>query len=307
MKDVLDLLEVEYDPGEAQNPAGFKIHSFYKEENTPSLHIYEDHWYDYSQGRGGTQIDFVMEYSGCSFGRAMRLLERGVGDPLGWEKPKVEAKPPEPMPDHRERIAAESEELLAEKHEHLRRKIFEKWGLDWVLLWRCGVQVGPGEALWIPHQAPDGTIPGVKVRDIYSGRKFSLKPSKFLHLYAPLLPVVPVDQVAILTEGESDTWTGIHMLLSYGVAVYGLPSGGLGVKPEMLKPLRRYRRVYYVHDQDDVGFKSMAKVSMLLPGIVEPLELPHGAGDLNEAFRQGWRIESPIEGWYSQEGPVWMI
>ena len=68
MFDVLDLLEYE-NPGQPG-----KVPCPFHEETTPSCHVYDDHWWSYCCGKGGSVIDFVMAFYGCSFARAMQVI-----------------------------------------------------------------------------------------------------------------------------------------------------------------------------------------------------------------------------------------
>src|SRR5690554_372190 len=75
MFDVLDRLGIP-----APNGGEGKIPCIFHEDRTPSLHVYEDHYWAYCCDRGGSVIDFVMDYFGCGFGQAVRFLGSGVDE-----------------------------------------------------------------------------------------------------------------------------------------------------------------------------------------------------------------------------------
>lgn len=63
---------------------------FMHEDRTPSLTIYNDHWYCYSCGKGGSILDFVMEYEKCSLKEAADKLEGKL--PLERKEPQTPPK-----------------------------------------------------------------------------------------------------------------------------------------------------------------------------------------------------------------------
>ena len=65
-------------------------------ERTPSLHIYSYHWHDFSSGQRGDQIEFVQQYTGCSYREALDKLSGGTTSFAS--KRRREWKPP-PPPD----------------------------------------------------------------------------------------------------------------------------------------------------------------------------------------------------------------
>lgn len=51
-----------------------KINCLFHNEKTPSLAIYEDHYYCFSCGEHGDQIDWVMKTKNLNFNDAVQLL-----------------------------------------------------------------------------------------------------------------------------------------------------------------------------------------------------------------------------------------
>lgn len=299
MVDVLELCDVDYDD---MGQEEFKIFSFINEEQTPSCHIYRDHWYDYSAGQGGDVISFVMQYQGCSFGYAMRLLERGVGDPMDWRKPKVRAKEKPPPENLYSRLLLETADLLDLKESNwdlLASKIYDKWGLSIETLRSWGVRVSSGLALWAPHWQPHEQTPivhGIKVRDIFSGQKWSVKPSTYDTLYRNGPMGDGWSEPLILCEGESDCWAMSEMM-GPGYAVVGLPSGAGNVKPEWFADYALDRMWHVCLDPDDAGGRGLEKVQTILNGSGALLHIvpPPPAKDIADAYRKGIVLTSEFE------------
>ncbi len=304
MEMVLDLCEISYDPGGA---AGFKIHSFYHDENTPSCHIYEDHWYDFSNGKGGDQISFVMEFFSTSFGSAMRLMERGVADPMDWERPPMEHKPTAPKVNLLERFETETTDWSDRTRELLRPEIEKRWGLNPFDLQEWGVRIGPNDALWIPHYRTGGQwtetpwINGIKVRDLRTGGKWSVKGSCFTDRLYEWGWKLSQDKRGVMpwivVEGEPDTWA-TQRAVAGDVEVFGLPSGASTLKGYWFDHLRG-RECYMCLDDDDAGDRASEKLRLLVPGITR-IELPwrDDLPDLGEdegvdcavAYRNGYNL-----------------
>ena len=72
---------------------------FMHEDRTPSLTIYNDHWYCYSCNQGGSILDFVMAYEKCDLKTAADKLDAQVTftPPATKAPPASEKKPTIPM------------------------------------------------------------------------------------------------------------------------------------------------------------------------------------------------------------------
>lgn len=218
MEQVLELLEME--PPNRQH----KIQSISNlADNTPSLHIYHDHWFDYSTGEGGDQIKFVEMVTGCTFGEALSMLGGkatvSTRSKYGVSRPKLE--------DLTDRFDSE---CIGSDSAYARTAGFVagKWPfLDLDDLIGFGVKVTE-HALWIPHRDRQDVVRGIKVRDTYSGAKHAVKGSRFTSfLYR--VEAVRQSGVALLVEGESDLWCVQKWINSRGlggsVRAYALPGG----------------------------------------------------------------------------------
>src|SRR5688572_2445502 len=82
-----------------------KTFCFLHEEVTPSLHIYEDHWFCYGCSEKGDVIDLVRSYAGCSFGKAIQFLSGAVDDMAS--EPRVHRGPTREVTDLSDRFQSE--------------------------------------------------------------------------------------------------------------------------------------------------------------------------------------------------------
>lgn len=249
MWEVLEALDIDHEPA----AGGCKVWAIDRPESEASLHVYEDHWIDYGTGRGGSQIDFVMEWFGCSFGHAMQWIEKAIFDgewDAGDPRPSVaKAERPEVNLIYRlpPSFARADDELVR-----------ERW--PWIspaLLAAFDVR-RQGSTLWIPHYAQSDTVTGIKVRDLRTGKKWSVEGSTFRHLYRQRGARQGADSRAvILTEGESDTWAAHHLLVTVtGCSpsvgkVRGLPSGIGGARKTW--DLGNPSKVVIAFDNDTAG------------------------------------------------------
>lgn len=308
MEMVLEALDIEFVPdGRGEG----KIFSIYNEEHTPSLHIYEDHFYDFSSGKGGDVIKFVMEFLGVPFGAAIQFLDKGVEDPMAWDKPKVKRKKKPPPTDHTDRMGLESRLWTHVDRAQLTHLTLERWGLRPGDLEEWGVRVGSGSSLWIPHRSVDEQgIPhvyGIKIRDLYMARagasksSWSVKPSSFtedLYRHPAAWSRFPSFSSApwLLVEGEPDSWAA-HAMTGIDVEIVGLPTGAGTIRPEWFDRFnpddRPRRRGFMCLDADDAGRKAAGKMRVIIPDICDvPLPpIPEfDKVDVAVAHREGWKL-----------------
>lgn len=286
MPELLEQLGIE-------TPSGLegKIPCVFHEDQTPSLHIYEDHWYAYCCGMGGSVIDFVMRYFGCSFHRAVAYLSTGIDDmaPAPAAKARVEDV------DLTDRFTSEpiGLHLLEEADEWVRRTWPYLSGL--ADLDPHGVKV-TGHSIWIPHYDPEGRVRGVKIRSVPSGSKLSMKGSRYRHPYMGIR-VMPTEFVGIIIcEGESDTWCMDKYLHDSGtpMVAMGLPSGAGSWRKEWADSWTGLD-VFVALDDDDAGNKAAARIAadLNIKGVRHYRLTPPG-GRVAEAFAGGWEPEFSV-------------
>ena len=221
MVQVLEMLGME--PPNRQN----KIRSITNAgDNTPSLHIWDDHWFDFSTGVGGDQIKFVQVVTGCSFGEALKMLGGKAGITT-QRRSKHRSDARQKLDDLTKRF---DDEPVGSAAAQARAAGFvaSKWPfLNLDDLVGFGVKVCE-HALWIPHRDRQDIIRGIKVRDTHSGVKHAVKGSRFTSFLYRVRPVGR-SEVALLVEGESDLWCTQKWVtsraLDRAVKVYALPGG----------------------------------------------------------------------------------
>lgn len=232
-------------------------------ERTPSCHVYEDHWFDYSTGKGGDFVDFLQAIDpDITFSRALWLTWNKALS-TGREPGDVEVMPVRNLEDFTEQL---------EK--------YPTWcGLD-----PYGRRMD-GDTMLVPHREP-GRVYGVKTR---AGRKAAWPGSQFTHrLYHPFGWVLNGSDDCLIAEGESDAWALTEQKL--GVEVFALPSGAGAWKDHWMADLERYRRVWVVTDNDKAGKESRDKLGRKIGyDKVENLHVPQLYNDAREAIEAGWK------------------
>lgn len=295
MFDVLDICDIPHDGVEG------KIMSIYHDERTPSLHVYEDHWWDYSVGKGGDIIAFVQEYTGSSFRLALQYLERGV-DFTDYKRKPVKRKPRE-VKDFSYRFMNEAKPfhvLDKNSQEWFRTKIFKRWGLSHHTDLPDDTRFTT-TAIWTPHYGPEMTshteyaaltarpVTAVKIRDMVTRKKTGFKGGTFHEMYNPwTLPYYRYGSV--LCEGESDAWVAKSAWPDFFVAA--TPSGARSAKPEWLEKLPR--PVYVLFDVDQAGNDAYEAIKWHLGDDHKRIMLPYD--DLGEV-----NVKSPA--WFRRAIP----
>lgn len=284
-------------------PHGRKIRSIYgTHDKTPSLHVYQYDWFDYSTGQGGDQIRFVMDHQGWPFAQAVRWLS-GSADELARPRQQL------PDPDHdvtatwlaAERRADYSGPRWSAAEGYARGK----WGLSLHDIVRCDTLVMPcvnlsspgGFELWSAHGDPKdrGLVRGIKIRHS-NGTKTSVPGSSFRYgLYVPRRHVGG-QHYAWLVEGESDAWAMSARLDETKWRVFGLPSGAGLWRDEWRKQLTHFSRVFLTFDRDEAGVAATSRVrgSLVSGGIsVTCVDAPMGrvAESLMDDWEPTWEAE----------------
>jgi hypothetical protein len=249
------------------------VSPFNPDERTPSCHLYDDHFYDYSTGRWGDLFDLLMAFDpGLKMSQAVNKIRmRAVK--VGKQHGDVEAEKPRELLDFSTRT---------------------EWGLyqdsDLHIRYEYDTSMLEGDLL-VPHREP-GRVYGVKVR----GRdgKGSWAGSQFTHrLYDPMgwsKSYFPAP-IAVICEGESDCWALRSVpYVEHQADVYALPSGSSCWRDHWLKDLECYGDVRVCMDNDRAGQQARDKLIRKI-GYDRCLELkvPQLYGDAREAIDAGWR------------------
>lgn len=274
--DLVDMLELEVVDG--------KIHSPYNEaDHTPSCHLYDDHFYDFSTGNGGDVIDLMMKLSGCSWGTAVNKLAKGA-QYIDAEVGRV-VRPPVVEAD----LWDEWKELSDGYQPGLYIPgvppdlILDLWESDQLMVQMEGVN----GTVFIPHWH-DGAVRGIKIRGA-DGRKTAVPGSQFGHgLYQPFSRW-PHATRAVITEGESDCWA-MEAVLDGQAWVCALPSGAGLWRDDWLKDLEQFEKIYTCFDNDEAGRRATEKVRRSIGwGRWNELKVPQLYNDAREAIVAGWK------------------
>jgi 5S rRNA maturation endonuclease (ribonuclease M5) len=264
---VLDWLELEA-PG-----SNGKIRSPHHEDNTPSLHIYEDQneWHDFSTGKGGDVLDLVQYVFGCRIRDAIKWLECRIDegfDVLDLGHKRVINPRQRELTDFTERFKRETQPLTAASS-GLTSFIDRRWpAVNWMALELHGVRC-TYNALHIPHFDTERRVIGVKTRDI-AGNRTSWKGSTFTsRLYGAPADYFPQSyQVALILEGEPDVWAAdtieIDSAAVSTVVAYGMPSGAGTWKDDWNHEILQYRGAIICTDRDEAGEEARLKISKSL-------------------------------------------
>lgn len=268
-------------------PASRKINSPFNEaDETPSFHVYDDSYYDYSTGRWGDVITLVRSLKRCSFEAAIELLE-SEADELGLEaveRTKIE-KPPFVMPFGIWTGSTQVPEppfvmAISGVSHYVQR-----------MLWHT-ISVGitqDGSTLAIFHRHNGEKIVGIKYRH-GDGKKTSETGSDFSsYLYQPFwYPKDDGRKFCVITEGETDSWAWLSARPNDHV--YSLPSGAQSWRDKFLDQLTAYEQVYIAFDNDKPGKDARDKVTSAVGwGRAEFVVIPPAYKDVREAVTAGWK------------------
>lgn len=255
MRRVLEMLNME-----PPNRDG-KIRSIVNTaDKTPSLHIYEDHWYDFSTGQYGDQIEFIKIVKECSYGEALQILS-GERNPGKFRRRKVDTQVSK-IEDLTQQFESEPEgsELAIQRAAGFVAAKWEYLTVEDII--EFGVKVSETE-LWIPHRDKEGVVRGIKIRDITSGAKYAVTGSRFTNqLYR--IDTHSQAHIALLAEGESDLWCLVkwlnHSPYKSLVQGFALPSGAAAWNDEFKKELLDFDTVILMLDDDQAGTAASEKI-----------------------------------------------
>ena len=249
------------------------------DENTPSLQLYDDHWYAYCCGEGGSVIDLVMAYFGCDFRRAIDWIVGGDSEDELESRPVV-VRPERAVVDFTLKLRADAVPVDDRHLELVRRR----WPYLSSQGWVPGVPTDTGIAF--PHVHNGGT-PGVKYR-LFDGSKISEPQSTFtVGLYTPYgpFPESPEEcETAVICEGETDAFC-LQVALGHDIAVYGMPSGAKTWRPEWVDGWAV--DLVVIMDNDKTGSEARDKITA--SGVVaRQAWVPGAYKDVADALADGW-------------------
>lgn len=271
-------------------------------EQTPSLHLYDDHFHCFGCGTGGDVIDMYAQLRDVNFARALRDLSKlAIGSDLEPGEVKARVKPP--LPDFTTQLEARRvgpvfPDTLSDLGRHS-AFIKERWpGINPAITlhqWMVPADIG----FLIPH-SHDGRVVGVKVRT-FDGGKSAWTGSVFTtQLYEARIAKAPgigtyLDK-AVICEGESDAWAMASR--TNDIDVFALPSGAGCWKEEWIEQqLGQYTRIWVCTDNDRAGSEALNKIcnSVGYERAI-PLAVPQLYVDVNEAMgKSQWRPEFKVQ------------
>ena len=258
-----------------------KIHSPFNEaDRTPSCHLYEDGWFDYSTGRYGDVIDLYIALTGKSWGAALNRL--GAGAERMDVDPDRIRREPTVLPDLTERWQLMPQcTSIGDRFRNALAPVSERFLTE---LWACNEIKEQFGSMFVAHWH-GGVVRGIKVRG--PGGKSAVPGSTFMAgLYRPL-PDHSESGVAVITEGESDCWALIDRTID--AEIFSLPCGAGVWKDAWLEQLAGYDKIYTAFDNDRSGQAATEKVRGAIGwGRWDELKVPTLYKDVREALAAGW-------------------
>lgn len=258
-----------------------KIFAPWRQENTPSVHIYDDgKWWDFGAGIGGDVIDFVGYYFfGTGYNPDVHFTE--VVDRIGGldirPLPAQITRPAPPKP----KLTISLEQCI-DWHTTMptpRRAYWHSRGLSDATI----------DSYFLGWDGKRYTIPllyrlvpfGIKRRqsDIADGidAKYIMQTGSRAGIFNA--DVLASAEACVICEGEVDVLT----LSEYGIRAVCSTAGANTWKDDWSKFFSHIRNVYILYDNDDAGRNGAAKVKSTIRR-AKILSLPTTHKDINEFF-----------------------
>ena len=272
-----------------------KIRSIYKDEKTPSLHVYKYDYFDFATGQGGDQIRFVMDVRNCTFRDAISWISHGADELAPRRKAKEERE--REVHDLTAVFNTVPGEIPTSRVMGLLKDIVQgKWPtLTLADIIRYGSRVTYGGTLWTPHYDGMNRVVGIKIRDLINMKKRAVKGSTFRErLYQPVTKPIPVrTSYAWILEGESDAWAMQKHLDTCMwpelATVYALPSGAGLWRDQWRTVLHDYRNVYIATDPDDAGNEAAERIRSSLKSVaIHSYRVEVPGKDVADSIANGW-------------------
>lgn len=271
-------------------PRDRKIRSIYRDEKTPSLHVYKADYYDYSTGQGGDVIRFVMDAKGWSYPQAIRWISRSNASSFVSTRMKEEQEEVADLTDLFTDMAEaqhNDRQLWAEYSLH-------KWGVPLFRIEEWGSKITLHGELWTPHWH-NGRVRGIKRRTLH-GKKMSVTGSQYTHgLYYPKGSLGEADNDVFIVEGESDVWALKFHMSEADAVVVGLPSGASLWRDKWRNDLAYAHKIYVATDKDDAGTEARKRIVgsiTSMPNNPPVYNLYPPGGRVAEALMAGYRWHS---------------
>lgn len=285
--DLADMLELPVTHDKITSPGN-------PDERTPSCHLYEDGWYDYSTGEHGDVIDLYRRLTGSGLGRTVNRLLEGA-QRLDVDPDRVR-RTPTVLPDLTDVFMTQFVDTCGLYLDRWVAGLRPLTGRDIILLGsQQMVRYSPDSTTMAIAHWHDGVVRGIKLRTLV-GTKTAVPGSTFAcGLYRAEKWRY---DLAIITEGETDCWA--LTAASIGADILSLPSGAGLWKDAWLTQLEGYERIFTAFDNDRAGKAATDKVEKAIrnwrpvEGMAyndrwRQLEVPGGFKDVREALAGGWK------------------
>lgn len=263
-------------------PQNRKITSMFNpDENTPSMHVYDDHFHDFSTGKSGDVIELIQIVKHCNFATAIEYLE---------EEADVERLPIRVHIEKRKDVFQMPDLLYYDGH--MRTVIPSPKGVnldtwDWMFeKGILGVRRDDSAVAVIHYDAETGRPNGVKYRHP-DGLKTAEPGSEFSKsLY--WVKSEPMAKSCVILEGESDLWAWMGWA-DECPQLFALPCGAGTWRDEWLKTLERFDHIWICMDNDAAGLRARDKIALKVGyGRAEFVKLPQLYNDVRAAIIEDW-------------------
>jgi hypothetical protein len=280
LKQTITVPEVAEMLGLEPNSQGKITSPFNPDERTPSCHLWEDHWYDFSTGKYGDAIDLV------------RAFDPEMTVPVALNKIWYRALKAGREPGDVEKLPVRQVQDFTEEFYLMNAAVYDDGHAHPYFGWQkmnvpANCRIDEAGRLLIPHQDQDG-IYGVKVRHP-DGRKDAWPGSQFTKRLYDAAGWVGrfMTTTAVICEGESDAWA---LQEHTSAEVFALPSGAGSWKDSWLEDLEPFDKVWLCMDNDRAGDAARDKLTRKIGFLrVEHLRVPPLFNDAREAIAGGWK------------------
>jgi len=249
-----------------------KTHCVIHQEKTPSLNIYQDHFFCFGCQASGDNVDLLVKAKGLKPLEAAKLIAKEFG--INFDDKQHKGGRP----------GSENGGTV----EHLTVASLAAWKkLPEKLLRDAGLRNAPGGVV-IPYLTVSGELYSVRYRlNTDHEPRFRWASGSRLCLYGlDRLESIKKLGWTLLVEGESDSWTAWH----YNLPALGIP-GKTTWRPEWATDLAGVS----VYLWQEPGAEDLT--AKILPDIADLflIEAPEGVKDISEAHIQGKDVVALIE------------
>jgi hypothetical protein len=264
-----------------------KIRAPWREDSTPSVHIYDDgSWWDFGSGRGGDVLDFVgMFYFGAGYNATVHFKD--VIDMLGGLNitplaPSKQEKPT-PRPKPQLKISMDAIHYWHESMPDNRREYYYSRGLcdpiidQFLLGW-------DGERYTIPLLYR-GVPFGVKRRRSEIPDRFP--DDKYVSVQGSRKGIFNADALAVerkivMVEGELDAILAVQ----YGFPAVTVTAGAASWDDDWVRLFTGVGQISILYDNDQAGRDGRLKVRNALGLRARIINYPEGVKDMGELIEK---------------------